>query len=268
VPTGESYKISSIFYGISLFSASSVKKIIMKNKISLSISSPCSENWEHFTGTSQGRFCNSCRTNVVDFTAMSDEEIVRFFKNNSGQACGRFRTDQLRSYLTTAESITTTKKGLSRAGFVGLLTLLISKQSYSQQLVQKAPTDFVQLQGVIEQKSLEQPAHIVKGVVKDEYNQPLPGVNVYVKGTSVGTVTDANGNFEFSQKLETGQVLVFSFIGYVSKEYVVTKDITENTLITLKMDEMELMGAVAVSHSYTAQPSGIGKWWHKIKSLF
>lgn len=51
----------------------------------------------------------------------------------------------------------------------------------------------------------------VIGTIKDELGDPLIGVNVLVKNTSQGTVTDISGNFEISAKV--GDVLVISYIG-------------------------------------------------------
>ena len=60
----------------------------------------------------------------------------------------------------------------------------------------------------------------VKGVIKDEKGQPLPGVSVLVKGTSNGTSTGING--EYSISVPNGQsVLQFSFVGYLSQEITV-----------------------------------------------
>jgi TonB-linked SusC/RagA family outer membrane protein len=56
----------------------------------------------------------------------------------------------------------------------------------------------------------------VKGTVTDESGEPLPGVNVVVKGTQKGTVTDFDGKYRI--KTDKGSVLVFSFLGYESKE--------------------------------------------------
>ncbi len=62
---------------------------------------------------------------------------------------------------------------------------------------------------------------VVKGTVfETETNQPLLGVSVVVKGTSVGTITDFDGNYEI--KANTGDVLVFSFIGMKKREVKVT----------------------------------------------
>jgi TonB-dependent starch-binding outer membrane protein SusC len=56
----------------------------------------------------------------------------------------------------------------------------------------------------------------VSGSVKDETGSGLPGVNVLVKGTTVGTTTDTDGNFVISAPRNS--TLVFSFIGYQVKE--------------------------------------------------
>lgn len=55
------------------------------------------------------------------------------------------------------------------------------------------------------------------GTVTDQNGQPLPGVSVIVKGTTIGTVTDANGNYSISVP-DGNSVLTFSFIGFVSQD--------------------------------------------------
>jgi TonB-linked SusC/RagA family outer membrane protein len=56
----------------------------------------------------------------------------------------------------------------------------------------------------------------VKGKVNDEQGQGLPGVSVVAKGTSLGTVTDLEGNYTVNVPGST--TLVFSFIGYITQE--------------------------------------------------
>src|SRR5690606_23877356 len=65
----------------------------------------------------------------------------------------------------------------------------------------------------------------VTGVVTDETGDLLPGVSVVVKGTSVGTITNFDG--EFSVKVnEEDDMLVFSYIGYVVVEHPVQLNTT------------------------------------------
>jgi TonB-dependent SusC/RagA subfamily outer membrane receptor len=62
----------------------------------------------------------------------------------------------------------------------------------------------------------------VQGNVTDATdNSPLPGVNVVLKGTTQGTITDVDGNY--SIKAEMGETIVFSFIGMDPKEVVVNR---------------------------------------------
>ncbi|WP_109831904.1 SusC/RagA family TonB-linked outer membrane protein [Reichenbachiella versicolor] len=56
----------------------------------------------------------------------------------------------------------------------------------------------------------------VSGKISDENGDPLPGVNVLIKGAATGTITDIDG--EFTLSLNEGAVLSFSFIGYKTQE--------------------------------------------------
>lgn len=73
-------------------------------------------------------------------------------------------------------------------------------------------------------------SNTVKGTITSK-GLPLPGVSVILKGTKAGTASDFDGNY--SIKAKTNDVLVFSFIGYRTKE-VTVKD---NYLINVQLDE-------------------------------
>ncbi|QEC79872.1 SusC/RagA family TonB-linked outer membrane protein [Mucilaginibacter ginsenosidivorax] len=69
---------------------------------------------------------------------------------------------------------------------------------------------------VISQKNELVNAAVVKGKVVDENGTPAPGVSVRIKGTTTGTITDANGNFSINAPANA--VLIFSFLGYENQE--------------------------------------------------
>ncbi len=76
-------------------------------KISIAIENPCHEDWNRMTPETQGRFCNSCEKIVIDFSEMSDSEILQFFnKPKTEKICGRFKSEQL---IQKTESTTPTK---------------------------------------------------------------------------------------------------------------------------------------------------------------
>lgn len=56
----------------------------------------------------------------------------------------------------------------------------------------------------------------VSGVVTDENKSPIPGASVLVKGTNRGVATDFDGKYQIETR--SGEVLVFSSIGFVSQE--------------------------------------------------
>ena len=75
------------------------------------------------------------------------------------------------------------------------------------------------------QSSVLSPApDCVKGVVKDEKGNPLPGVTVRVKGTILGTSTDADGRFSLLLIDEKEMAFVFSFVGMQTTSYNVVDD--------------------------------------------
>lgn len=87
--------------------------------------------------------------------------------------------------------------------------------------------------------------NMVKGVVKDDLDEPLVGATVAVKGTTVGAVTDMDGNYSI-QVPKGKKTLVFSFIGFKTKE-VVYRD--QNTLnVKLKPDQFMLNEVVAIGY--------------------
>lgn len=68
----------------------------MSNKnIIISINNPCKEDWNKMTDNIYGKFCDHCKENVIDFTNLSDNEIIRIIENNKNNLCGRFNEDQL-----------------------------------------------------------------------------------------------------------------------------------------------------------------------------
>jgi len=86
---------------------------------------------------------------------------------------------------------------------------------------------------------------VVSGTVADESGVTFPGVNVVVKGTYTGQITDANGRYSISVPDENA-VLVFSFIGYATREFLVGNQRTIN--VTLTEDTQQLEEIVVVGY--------------------
>lgn len=86
----------------------------------------------------------------------------------------------------------------------------------------------------------------ITGTVTDQSaGDGLPGVNIVAKGTSVGTVTDIDGNYRLSVPDET-QILVFSSVGYVSEEVAINNQTVVN--VALAPDVKSLSEVVVVGY--------------------
>jgi len=98
-------------------------------------------------------------------------------------------------------------------------------------------------------------SYTVKGIVLEQGNSPLGGVNVVLKGTKEGVVTDFNGEFEFPRQLNIDDVLIFSYIGYNPQEYIVVADASKNEAveITFDLSDISLLGAVEVEGVYISK---------------
>ncbi|MBN8650482.1 MAG: TonB-dependent receptor [Cytophagales bacterium] len=82
----------------------------------------------------------------------------------------------------------------------------------------------------------------VKGIVRSkDDNSLMPGVNIVVKGSTLGTTTDANGAYGIS--VSRNEVLIFSFIGYASQEITVS---TQTEINVMLEPAVELLSDVVV----------------------
>jgi TonB-linked SusC/RagA family outer membrane protein len=84
----------------------------------------------------------------------------------------------------------------------------------------------------------------VKGTVSDENGEPLIGVNILIKGTTNGTITDINGTYEINASSDA--TLLFTYIGYTDKEVQVKKQSVINVI--MKDDSQSLEEVVVVGY--------------------
>ena len=92
---------------------------------------------------------------------------------------------------------------------------------------------------------VKQQQNIVAGRVTDaSTGEPLPGVSIAIKGTTIGTITDVDGRYSLNVT-DPSDILIFSFVGYSTREVMVgdqrTIDIALSTLVTA-LDEIVVVG--------------------------
>lgn len=221
----------------------------MKNQFNISITSPCDENYDNFTPTSKGGFCSTCTKEVIDFTAMNSDDIATFFSTQSAKnTCGRFKSSQLKTYEVPLQK--RSYKSMITTLAMAVLGLFAFQKAEAQNTNNSGKT-VINTQSTYQEKTIT-----VKGTVK-ENGMPLPGVDIYLAGTAVGTTTDFEGNFKFPQKLKKGDVLVFNYVGFKTQK--VTVDTTIDPMhvaldLNLKeLDEIVIVGKVATKKVYKSK---------------
>lgn len=232
---------------------------------SVTIPNPCLQPWAGMTPVSEGRFCSSCQKNVIDFSGLTDAELIDIFSNSSSKICGRFHPDQLNRLLQ--------EPAPGRKAFpAAILTTLLSITGLSAAASRPATTvPFVQTTSPfsVDQSIVPPPVadtlKVITGRMVDSVQQTsLSGATVLIKGTRIGTVTDAEGNFHLNipQDLEQQQIILrFAFIGYDSKEILVKDNLPLK--VALSVQQGQLSGEMIIVRKRTF--FGKIKWkWRKL----
>lgn len=225
----------------------------MNNQFNLNIKTPCQENFNDFTPTSNGGFCSSCQTEVIDFTKMNSQEIINYFKTkNTQNTCGKFNVNQLKTYHSNIQK----RRRFSLLSGIGLAFLSLFLVGTAQAQDTKNQSDnsdknTTEVQDVSQEKNIT-----VKGTITDENGLALPGANIVLEGTPIGIATDFDGNFEFPEKLKKGDVLTISYIGYEAKKVVINSDDSALKIemkVNMQMDSCVILGKVAVKQVYKSK---------------
>lgn len=241
----------------------------MNQKLNLQIDKPCSEKLDGFSKTSKSAFCNSCQKEVIDFTKMSDMEIINYFNNEKENTCGRFSKSQMKEYAYNPPVKERSRISFLSTGIISfsLLSLLPISYAQSQEHSQSSSLSINQEgEAKTENKSPNNTNdnHKVNGTIFCE-GEPIPFVSVVLKGSKIGTTSDFDGKFQFPDSLKAGDILLFSSVGFRTKEYVVLENApVEVNMIMEFLDDVFIMGEVSVNTAYSSTPS----FWKKVKTWF
>ena len=96
---------------------------------------------------------------------------------------------------------------------------------------------------------------VISGSITDSQGDPLPGVNVLIKGTTTGTITDLNGRFQLSIS-PNDQILVISFIGMVTQEIPIGDRLVFNAI--MEEDVVGFEEVVVVGYGVQRKESVVG----------
>tara|TARA_R110002033_G_scaffold28871_4_gene64832 strand:- start:4976 stop:8026 length:3051 start_codon:yes stop_codon:yes gene_type:complete len=106
---------------------------------------------------------------------------------------------------------------------------------------------------------------VVSGTVKTTDGLPLPGASIVLKGTSIGGVSDFDGNFSISISDPINKTLLISYIGYITKEVKLTAQ-NQTINITLNEDSNSLDEVIIIGSSLTQSRKKLGNAITTVKS--
>src|SRR6186997_2469198 len=164
----------------------------MPRQTSLYVPTPCHEDWNKMTAAEHGRFCTSCCKQVVDFTLMSDQQLLNYLSKQSGKLCGRFDPEQLQRPLV--ETKMAKKKSWWMALTMPLLFLFERGHAQGSVAVVTADTTLspIEKEPQIMGKLNYQPEREITiiGNVVDEKNEPIPYATISEKGALMPIAAD------------------------------------------------------------------------------
>jgi hypothetical protein len=230
------------------------KKALNMNKIKLiTVPTPCHQSWQQMETATNGRNCGHCAKIVVDFTKMTNDEILGYLATTQ-HVCGRFNEFQLPgiNYQLDLENRSKKlgwKKWVAAVGLLG--TSLVNKA-----VAQTTPANHAtsQQNSVDNSQQLHMPGkiavvdtnvqHINGVVIGADDKLPVVGAYVKIKGTNKGIQTDSQGRF----KLTVGDIratLVISYIGYQTREMEVSTSNSKDLNITMQPSQA-ILGDIVI----------------------
>ena len=230
----------------------------MTQKVNIYIPEPCHENWEAMTPEEKGRFCGSCKKIVFDFTKATDKEIILHL-NKEKNTCGRFLNTQLNRNLIVQNKKSSYWSVIftTAISFIGIGT----QNAFAQIKQDTIQTDTKSLS---DKDTIINPnlPHKIKGVVSDAIG-PLGGAIVVIEGTTNGTTTDFDGNFEIEAHLN--DLLIINYTGMKPKEIFIEVNTDYNIVMeerALRYDEVIFAGGVHKKRTF------FGRQIQKVRNWF
>lgn len=157
----------------------------MKPTIQLKIDTPCHEDWNNMTPVDHGRFCQACVKQVVDFSTMTDQQILKYIAKGNGNICGRVSNDQLNRPLVPAAEQPKTKWWYA----VLLPLVMVFNRAGAQQGAK---------QRSIPSTAIETGECTISGMVTNDKGQPVTGAYVTIEESGRTVVTDTMGRYKLN----------------------------------------------------------------------
>lgn len=208
----------------------------------IEIPKPCHEKWNEMTPTERGRYCASCKKEVLDFRFSTKHELGLLVKSNS-EICGRFNDKHINQKLSIREKSRLGKLALilSIPTFLTLNSPIFAQKNESQ-------IEFNEINNSTENLNLND-SIVISGNIRD-LNGPLPGANIAIDRIRKGITTDWDGNFELilnRSEVNSKEIITVSSLGFevINQKIILnTNRITINEVMT---ESNPLLGEIVIT---------------------
>lgn len=129
----------------------------------------------------------------------------------------------------------------------GTVEQLLQQVFDSSKLTYRFENGVIMIKALDEMRPQEQKVQI-SGSVVDTKGQPLPGVTILLKGTTVGCVTDSEGNFRLELPMRENIVLSFSFVGMKTIEVAYSGQKEMKVVLEEEITEMEQVNVISTGY--------------------
>lgn len=181
----------------------------MPEKIQLFIADPCHERWDDMQPRTEGRYCGSCQKTVVDFSMMSDLEVLSWFSGTGRSVCGRFSDDQLKRELMP---VTAPKRRRWTLWWQFLLTGWLLSSEASAQMGKVASQ---RIEHVDARRLSPAADELWIRVMDTENDEPISRASVQWGKGKAFRMTDDQGWVSFTRKeLRRARNITISAVGY------------------------------------------------------
>ncbi|MBK8521204.1 MAG: carboxypeptidase-like regulatory domain-containing protein [Chitinophagaceae bacterium] len=221
-------------------------------KLQLTIPQPCHENWQNMTPTDQGRFCNACAKEVIDFSMMTDTEVLNYFTSRThDKVCGRALPNQLERTISKPKD--PTKRLFWYWNYLVMFCMFFGKgngakaQGGMKPITELSPAKNTDIRGeMIKVGDVNRDiSRVITGKIMDTDGNPVSFALVKIKGTAKGVAADANG--AYSMRINSNDILIISGAGFIEKEVPSGKQSVFNTVLN-KSSAGEIV--VVASHCF------------------
>jgi hypothetical protein len=237
----------------------------MKQKIqSISIKNPCHENWDNMTDIADGKFCNSCQKNIVDFTELSNEEIVDWI-SSPVRICAKVDKEKLKdlnNYIAQCNNHPFPWKKFLAASLIGILPIVKTEAKPNNALIEQTTSSYKINNQAIRSDTVKK-ITLSGRVISNKDSSSIAGATVKVKGRHIGTSTDRNGNFELIVP-DTTQMLVIICYNCVTRVIKIKPGTIEPYNISMEINPSALIGEVMV----TRKLNFFERIWWRVKRIF